>query len=37
LSHYTAFFARMAGRGVVPFDESYCQLELMHLFLLHPV
>jgi hypothetical protein len=27
----------MAERKVVPFDEFYYQLKLMHLFLLHPV
>jgi hypothetical protein len=27
----------MVDRKVVPFDEFYCQLKLMHLFLLHPV
>jgi hypothetical protein len=37
LSHYATFFAKMAERKVVPFDEFYYQLKLMHLFLLHPV
>jgi hypothetical protein len=37
LSHYAAFFAKMAERGVVPFDEFCYQLELMHLFQKHPV
>jgi hypothetical protein len=27
----------MVDRKVVPFDEFYYQLKLMHLFLLHPV
>jgi hypothetical protein len=27
----------MAERKIVPFDEFYYQLKLMHLFLLHPV
>jgi hypothetical protein len=27
----------MEERKVVPFDEFYYQLKLMHLFLLHPV
>jgi hypothetical protein len=27
----------MIDRKVVPFDEFYYQLKLMHLFLLHPV
>jgi hypothetical protein len=37
LSHYATFFAKMAERKVVPFDEFFYQLKLMHLFLLHPV
>jgi hypothetical protein len=37
LSHYATFFAKMAERKVVPFDEFYCQLKLMHLFQKHPV
>jgi hypothetical protein len=37
LSHYATFFAKMAERKVVPFDEFYYQLKLIHLFLLHPV
>jgi hypothetical protein len=37
LSHYATFFAKMAERKVVPFDEFYYQLKLMHLFLLHSV
>jgi hypothetical protein len=37
LSHYATFFAKMAERKVVPFDEFYYQSKLMHLFLLHPV
>jgi hypothetical protein len=37
LSHYTPFFAKMAERKFVSFDEFYYQLKLMHLFLLHPV
>jgi hypothetical protein len=37
LSHYATFFAKMAERKVVPLDEFYYQLKLMHLFLLHPV
>jgi hypothetical protein len=32
LSHYATFFAKMAQRKVVPFDEFYYQLKLMHLF-----
>jgi hypothetical protein len=27
----------MVDRKVVPFDEFYYQLKLIHLFLLHPV
>jgi hypothetical protein len=37
LNHYATFFAKMAERKVVSFDEFYYQLKLMHLFLLHPV
>jgi hypothetical protein len=37
LSHYTTFFVKMAERKVVPFDEFYYQLKLMHLFQKHPV
>jgi hypothetical protein len=37
LTHYATFLAKMAERKVVPFDEFYYQLKLMHLFLLHPV
>jgi hypothetical protein len=37
LSHYATFFAKMAERKVVPFDEFYYQLKLMHLFQKHPV
>jgi hypothetical protein len=37
LSQYATFFAKMAERKVVPFDEFYYQLKLMHLFLLHSV
>jgi hypothetical protein len=37
LSHYATFFAKMAERKVVPLDEFYYQLKLMHLFLLHSV
>jgi hypothetical protein len=37
LSHYATFFAKMAERKVVPFDEFYYQLTLIHFFLLHPV
>jgi hypothetical protein len=37
LSHYATFFAKMAERKVVPFDEFYYQLKLMHLFRKHPV
>jgi hypothetical protein len=32
LSHYATFFAKMAERKVVPFDEFYYQLKLMYLF-----
>jgi hypothetical protein len=32
LSHYATFFAKMAERKVVPFDEFYYHLKLMHLF-----
>jgi hypothetical protein len=35
LSHYATFFAKMAKRKVVPFDEFYYQLKLMHLFQKH--
>jgi hypothetical protein len=35
LSHYATFFAKMAERKLVPFDEF--QLKLMHLFQKHPV
>jgi hypothetical protein len=37
LSHYATFFPKMAERKVVPFDEFYYQLKLMHLFQKHPV
>jgi hypothetical protein len=37
LSHYATFFAKMAERKIVPFDEFYYQLKLMHLFQKHPV
>jgi hypothetical protein len=37
LSYYATFFAKMAERKVVPFDEFYYQLKLMYLFRLHPV
>jgi hypothetical protein len=37
LSHYATFFAKMAERKVVPFEEFYYQLKLMHLFQKHPV
>jgi hypothetical protein len=37
LSHYATFFAKMAERKVVPFDEFYYQLKLMHLFQKQPV
>jgi hypothetical protein len=37
LSHYATFFAKMAERKVVSFDEFYYQLKLMHLFQKHPV
>jgi hypothetical protein len=37
LSHYATFFAKMSERKVVPFDEFYYQLKLMHLFQKHPV
>jgi hypothetical protein len=37
LSHYAMFFAKMAERKVIPFDEFYYQLKLMHLFQKHPV
>jgi hypothetical protein len=37
LSHYATFFAKMAERKIVPFDEFYYQLKLMHLFQIHPV
>jgi hypothetical protein len=35
LSHYATFFAKMAERKAVPFDEFYYQL--MYLFQKHPV
>jgi hypothetical protein len=35
LSHYATFFAKMAEIKVVPFDEFYYQLKLMHLFQKH--
>jgi hypothetical protein len=31
LSHYATFFAKMAERKVVPFDEFYYQLKLTPL------
>jgi hypothetical protein len=37
LSDYATFFAKMAEGEVVPFDEFYYQLKLMHLFQKHPV
>jgi hypothetical protein len=37
LSHYPTFFAKIAKRKVVPFDEFYYQLKLMYLFQKHPV
>jgi hypothetical protein len=37
LSHYATFFAKMAERKVVPFDEFYYQLKLMCVFQKHPV
>jgi hypothetical protein len=37
LSHYATFFAKVSERKVVPFDEFYYQLKLMHLFQKHPV
>jgi hypothetical protein len=37
LSHYATFFAKMAESEVVPFDEFYYQLKLMHLFQKHSV
>jgi hypothetical protein len=37
LSHNATFFAKMAERKVVPFDEFYYQLKLMYLFQKHPV
>jgi hypothetical protein len=37
LSHYATFFAKMAERKVVPFDEFYYQLKLTQLFQKHPV
>jgi hypothetical protein len=37
LSHYATFFAKMAERKAVPFDEFYYQLKLMYLFQKHPV
>jgi Leu/Phe-tRNA-protein transferase len=37
LSRYATFFAKVAERGVVPFDEFCYQLKLMHLFQKHPV
>jgi hypothetical protein len=36
LSHYATFLAKMAERKVIPFDEFYYQLKLMHLFQKHP-
>jgi hypothetical protein len=30
LSHYPTFFAKIAKRKVVPFDEFYYQLKLMY-------
>jgi hypothetical protein len=36
LSQYATFFAKIAERKVVPFDEFYYQLKLMHLFQKHP-
>jgi hypothetical protein len=37
LSYYATFFAKMAERKVVPFNEFYYQLKLLHLFQKHPV
>jgi hypothetical protein len=37
LSHCATFFAKVAERKVVPFDEFYYQLKLMHLFQKDPV
>jgi hypothetical protein len=37
VSHYATFFAKMAERKVVPFDEFYYELKLTHLFWKHPV
>jgi hypothetical protein len=37
LSHYATSFAKLAKRKLVPFDEFYYQLKLMHLFQKHPV
>jgi hypothetical protein len=37
LTHYATFLAKMAERKVVPFDEFYYQLKLMHPFQKHPV
>jgi hypothetical protein len=34
---YATFFAKMAERKVVPFDEFYYQLKLTHLFQKPPV
>jgi hypothetical protein len=36
LSYYATFFAKMAERKVVPFDEFCYQLKLMHLFQKQP-
>jgi hypothetical protein len=33
LSHYATFFAKMAERKVVPFDEFYYQLKLMYVLI----
>jgi hypothetical protein len=37
LSHYATFFAKMAEKKVIPFDEFYYQLKLMYLFQKHSV
>jgi hypothetical protein len=37
LNHYATFFAKIAERKVVPFDEFYYQLKLIKLFQKHPV
>jgi hypothetical protein len=37
LSHYATFFPKVSERKIVPFDEFYYQLKLMHLFHKHPV